>query len=171
MTASKIFLYLCLSFIGGIFLNSFFNFSQLILLGLLILGIFLITILWRLKKLVVLGFCILFLVLGIWRHQIAEVRVMNNELRRLNDLDRKIALIGIVTKEPDVREKTIKLEIKPEEMEGKILVTTNRYPEYRYGDKLKITGKLKTPQVFEDFNYKDYLKKRRNLLGYGLAKD
>jgi len=159
MTASKIFLYLCLSFIGGIFLNSFFNFSQLILLGLLILGIFLITILWRLKKLVVLGFCILFLVLGIWRHQIAEVRVMNNELRRLNDLDRKIALIGIVTKEPDVREKTIKLEIKPEEMEGKILVTTNRYPEYRYGDKLKITGKLKTPQVFEDFNYKDYLKK------------
>jgi len=39
------------------------------------------------------------------------------------------------------------------------LVTANRYPEYQYGDKLKITGKLKTPLEFEDFNYKDYLKK------------
>jgi competence protein ComEC len=73
-----------------------------------------------------------------------------------------------VIKEPDVRENNINLTVRVEEllinkigipMEGKILVTTSRYPEYQYGDKLKITGLLKTPPVFEDFNYKDYLRK------------
>jgi competence protein ComEC len=159
MTPSKIFYYFSLSFIGGIFLSSFFNFPPLILKGLLILGIILIFLLLSHKKLVVIGFCILFLVLGIWRHQQIELEILNSELRKLNDLDKQLTLIGIVSAEPDIREKTQKLTIKIEDLKGKVLVTTNRYPEYQYGDKLKITGKLKTPQVFEDFNYKDYLLK------------
>ncbi|GAI23303.1 unnamed protein product, partial [marine sediment metagenome] len=40
---------------------------------------------------------------------------------------------------------------------SRILVTVSRYPEYKYGDELKITGKLQTPPIFEDFNYKNYL--------------
>jgi len=159
MTSSKIFLYFCLSFIGGIFLNSFFAPHLLYLGGGLILGILLISVLWSYKRFVIIGFCILFLIAGIWRHQQAELKMTNNELRRLNDLDQKITFVGIVTKEPDIREKSVKLTVKPENINGKVLVTINRYPEYQYGDKLKITGKLKTPQVFEDFNYKDYLKK------------
>jgi len=169
MTASKIFLYLCLSFIGGIFISSMLrpepiiNYglgrAQIFVLGFLILGLILISVFWKYKKFVVIGFCLLFLVAGIWRHQIAELGIMNNELRRLNDLDQEITLIGIVFREPDIREKNTKLTIQPEKMEGKILVTTNRYPEYQYGDKLKITGKLLTPLEFEDFNYKEYLAK------------
>src|SRR4030042_3626608 len=84
---------------------------------------------------------------------------MNSELRRFNDSGQNITLIGIVSDEPDIREKSIKLTVKVENIEGKILVTTNRYPEYQYGDKLKITGKLETPPIFEGFNYKEYLKK------------
>ena len=42
---------------------------------------------------------------------------------------------------------------------GKILITTPNYPEYNYGDVLKINGKLQFPAVFEDFNYKQYLAK------------
>ena len=159
MTASKILLYLCLSFIGGIFLNSFFKISQLAILGILILGLILISVLWRHKKIVVIGFSVLFLVLGIWRHQITEIRGTKSEIRNLNDRNEVTTLIGIVSKEPDIREKSIKLTIEVENKKGKVLVITNRYPEYQYGDKLKITGKLKTPQEFEDFNYKDYLKK------------
>ena len=159
MTASKIFLYFCLSFIGGIFLNSIITISQFPMLGFLILGILLISVFWQHKKLVVIGFCILLLVAGIWRQQQAELRLTNNELRRYNDLEQKITLIGQVIKEPDIREKNIKLTIRPEKIEGKVLVTTSRYPEYQYGDKLKITGNLKTPLEFEDFNYKDYLAK------------
>ena len=124
MTASKIFLYFCLSFIGGIFLSSISPLSQPTGLGFLILGILLISLFWQYKKFVIIGFCILFLVAGIWCYQQAELRIVNNELRRYNDLKQKITLIGQVIKEPDIREKNIKLTIKPEKIEGKVLVTT-----------------------------------------------
>jgi competence protein ComEC len=133
--------------------------AQIFVLGFLILGILLISVFWQYKKLVVIGFCILFLVTGIWRHQQAELRIIDNELKKFNDLEQKITLIGQVIKEPDIREKNIKLTIKPNNIEGKVLVTTNRYPQYQYGDKLKITGFLKTPQELGDFDYPGYLAK------------
>jgi len=168
MTPSRVFLYLCLSSIGGIFLSSICKISQPLMLGFLISGLLLISTLWSYKKIVVIGFCLLFLVLGIWRQQIAELKISNNELRKYNDLDGEVVLIGIVSDEPDIRGRSQKLTIKTEQLmannkeikvAGKMLLTANRYPEYQYGDTLKITGKLETPPVFEDFNYKDYLKK------------
>ena len=166
MTASKIFLCFCLSFIAGIFFNSFFKISSPVLLAILILGFILISVLWKYKTSVVIGFCILFLVLGIWRYQQIELGIMNDKLRKINNLEQNITLIGVVSTEPDLREKSQKLTVKiksvedrPPEVEGKVLITTGRYPEYKYGDKLKIIGKLEAPPVFEGFSYKDYLKK------------
>ena len=176
MTASKIFLYFCLSFIGGIFLNSIFSINQLgfltphiILCAGLIFGLILISVLWRYKKFVVIGFCLLFLVAGIWRHQIAELQITNSKLRIYNDREDIVTFIGIISAEPDIREKSQKLTIEIKQLnyyaagsrseKERVLVTANRYPEYRYGDKLKIIGKLETPPVFESFNYKDYLAK------------
>jgi competence protein ComEC len=194
MTPSKIFLYFCFSFVGGIFISSMLgpepiiNYglgrAQIFVLWFLILGLILISVFWRYKKLVVIGFCILFLILGIWRHNSTELRIINSELRKFNDSGQNITLIGMVSDEPDIREKSIKLTIKPSQILaedrplpifGKILVTANRYPEYQYGDKLRITGKLETPPIFKggeenkpssspfaparDFNYKEYLKK------------
>ncbi len=159
MTSSQILLYLCLSFIGGVFLSSIITIPQIYLLGFLVFGILPISIFWQSKKLVVIGFSILFLVVGIWRHQLAEFKVLNNELRKYNDLSQKITLIGEIIKEPDIREKNIKLTVRPEKIEGKVLVTTNRYPEYHYGDKLKITGKLESPKELGDFDYPGYLAK------------
>ena len=169
MTPSKILLYFCLFFIAGIFLDSMIKIPQLAKLSFLIFGILLISVLGKYKKLVLIGFCILFLVLGIWRHQIAEFKIENNELRKFNDLNQKTALIGIVAADPDVRERTTKLTIKIHQIiegenisrpiEGKVLVTTRRYPEYQYGDKLKITGKLETPKEIGDFDYPGYLAK------------
>lgn len=167
MTASKIFLYFCLSFIGGIFISSFFFVSQLVLVAILILGILLISVFWKYKNFVVIGFCFLFLVAGIWRYQKAELKVFNNELRKYNDSGETVTLTGVVMAEPDIREKTQRFTIKikstedgPLLTEGKVLVTANRFPEYQYGDKLKIIGKLKSPmQDIDGFNYKNYLKK------------
>lgn len=146
MTSSKIFLYFCLSFIGGIFLSSIVTPHLFIIGGGLILGILLISVLQRYKKSVVIGFCLLFLVLGIWRLQMAWSDVEYREVEN-------ISFIGMISKEPDVRESNQKLTV------GNVLITTNKYPEYRYGDKLKISGDLKIPTVFEDFNYQDYLAK------------
>ena len=171
MTVSKIFLYFCLSFIGGIFISSFFFVSQLVLLAILISGILLISVFWKYKKFVIAGFCLLFLVLGAWRHQDVELSVVNNGLRMLNGSEEKITLMGVVAAEPDVREKSIKLTLdnlivetkkdrgRPLPISGRVLVTTWRYPEYEYGNRLKIIGQLESPPIFGEFNYKDYLEK------------
>jgi len=157
MTGSKIFLYFCLSFIFGIAVSSFFMVSQILMLGFLLLGILLISVFWQYKKFVVIGFCLLFLVVGVWRHQTTISSIPDIKEQNIN-------FIGIVCQEPDVRQTNTKLTIKlieasPQSINGKILITTGRYPEYQYGDRLKITGNLQIPHVFEDFNYQDYLAK------------
>ena len=108
---------------------------------------------------------------GVQKNYVSLREISRREkLRDYNDLEEEIILIGRVVKEPDVRETNTKLTIEARLPNGsqasndksqvsKILVTVSRYPEYKYGDELKITGKLQTPIIFEDFNYKDYLKK------------
>lgn len=66
--------------------------------------------------------------------------------------------------EPDVRSDSQKLTVEinssnlPKE---KVLITTDRYPEFNYGDKLYVKGELQKPAVFKDFNYREYLAKER----------
>ena len=93
----------------------------------------------------VFGFCILFLVSGIWRHQTFLVKIENSPIK--NFLGSEIILIGFIDGEPAVKEKSTKLEIKLET--GKVLITTRKYPKYQYGDKLKIVGKLESPTTFQ----------------------
>ena len=152
MKASRIFLYFCLFFIGGIALRSFFSISSAFLLGFLILAIFFISAFWSRKKLVIIGFCLLFLTLGIWRQQQALSEIVYPE-------EKEISFVGRVVAEPDVRGDNTKLTVETEMVVGRVLLTADTYPEYQYGDKLKITGYLQKPHIFEDFNYKEYLAK------------
>ncbi|MDO8424335.1 MAG: ComEC family competence protein, partial [bacterium] len=160
MSSSKIFLYCCLAFVLGIFLNSFIDIPGQFLPGILILGTFLIlvSVFGRYKKITIIGFCLLFLALGAWRQQLAENRV--SEFQSLvQNKGKSVNLVGIVAEEPDMRERSQKLTVKNNEY-GKILLTVKRYPAYQYGDKLEITGSLKAPsEDINGFNYKDYLKK------------
>jgi len=168
MSYSKLFLYCNLSFLGGIFLNSFLKIPQPTLWFFLIL-ILVLVIFIKFKKLVTITLCVLFLFVGIWRHQIAELRIINDEMRKYNNYPKSITLSGVVTKEPEIKDNT-QLTIEVESINGllesefqnlkkRILIITDKYPNYEYGDRLKITGKLKTPENFSDFNYKDYLAK------------
>lgn len=155
MTPAKIFLYFCLSFVFGIAVASFLTISQVLLLGFLILAVFLISLFWQRKKIVVIGFCLLFLALGVWRYQTALSAIVHPQ-------EEEVIFVGTVIAEPDVRETSTKLtlvEDEPRSIPGKILITVNRYPEHQYGDKLKVSGKLQLPGKFEDFNYQDYLAK------------
>lgn len=100
------------------------------------------------------------------RHQIAEFKRGSDDLKNYNN--EQVSLIGTVLKEPVAKESNTKLVVKAEQLiinsrelpiSGEVLVTTKKYPEYRYGDKLKITGGLQAPPVFEGFNYANYLEK------------
>jgi len=170
MTSSKILFFLCLSFIAGIFINSIIKVPQFFVLGFLFAGILLIFLPFvisensSIKKFVIrgnssiIGFCILFSILGILRMQISEFNIANDKLSKFNGKG-QVVLTGTISDKPDVRDTNQKLKIKDEKSKSMILVTTNRYPEYRYLDEIKLTGKLEAPIVFEDFNYKDYLLK------------
>ncbi len=167
MRPSKALFYLCLYFIGGVALQSLIHNSSLeyvqnlvsyMSLGFLMLGILIIIFSFLLKKkYALMGFYCFFLVLGLLRFQMVEFDMSSSPVRKLNDAPEKIMLAGEVKDEPEISDSFQKIKVA---VGGDIvLVTTNLYPRYHYLDQVQITGKLKTPAVFEDFNYKNYLAK------------
>jgi len=71
----------------------------------------------------------------------------------------EVVLEGIIVGEPEKRINQQKFQFRSKDIPNNILVTVDLYPEYYYGDKLKISGKLQEPFQFEDFDYKQYLAK------------
>lgn len=166
MSASKILFFLCLSFVAGIFLESVIKIPQSFLWAFLLLDFLAIIIFLAFRKniLVIAGFCLLVLVLGILRMQIDEFNIAGDKLAKFNDKG-TVVFTGTVSDAPDVRETSQKIKVGVPRGalwaagSSTILVTTDKYTEYNYLDKVKITGKLQTPMVSDDFNYKDYLLK------------
>lgn len=154
MSKSQTFFFFCLLFIGGIFLCSFLYFSQFLILSFLIPAIILISVLWRRKSAIIIGFCILFFLLGIFRFQTAEEKINS-----LPEFLGNRSIVGVVCNNPETSDKSAKLKIKINNASFNVLVFTNRYPEYKYGDELKITGEFKKPLSEGKFNYEEYLKK------------
>jgi len=154
MTISKVFFYFCISFIVGILLNSFFQES---FLWFLILDIILISVFWKYKKVVIIGSCVLFFLFGVWRYQSFELKTENNQL--IKYINQEVSFVGIVSERPEPGQSTTKIEIKIENLDSKVLLTAWKYPEYYYGDKLKVKGRLEEPAFFNDFDYKAYLAK------------
>jgi competence protein ComEC len=162
MSPSRILFYFCLSFILGIFLESILDSPQIILWGVLFLPIIFIAS----RKADILGFCILFFAIGILRVQITEFNIENNELRKLNGTN--VIFQGVIINEPDVRDTYQKLKVKIKD--SIVLINADLYQKYEYLDIIKVSGKLETPQEFEDFNYKNYLMKDGIYLVMGFPK-
>ncbi len=80
-------------------------------------------------------------------------------------IDETIELQGIICDDPQPKETSLRFCLKVEGVPQKILVVSERYPEYRYGDELRIKGKLELPENFEsyeggpEFDYISYLAK------------
>lgn len=109
------------------------------------------------KSNILLTICLLFIG-GLFVVSVFEISPIWGFLYSPKDhSDEKITIAGYVAKEPDVRSNNTKLTIQTEQ--GRVLVTTRKYPGYKYGDELIITGELEAPTVFEDFNYQGYLAK------------
>ena len=171
MTPSKILFFICISFILGIFLESAIKIPQFILwafLFVVVVTIFVSLAIWKFRFyavvqnvnlpliMLLVSFCVLFLLIGILRMQITEFNIQNNNLIKLNGLG-QVVLTGFVADEADLRDNSQKIKVKTEY--GIVLVTTARYPEYQYIDKIKIIGNPQTPSETEEFSYKNYLMK------------
>ncbi len=165
-------LYLLTSaFIIGIFLGSLLP-VILPTAALLFVAVSLLTIVILIREPFIskLSMCVILLFVGVWRYQSVQPtphlfpsKKGAGWVQSLND-GQEVTLVGRITADPERSGSTQKLEaggLKFEDgtvLGGKILINAYRYPEYSYGDEIKITGQLETPPEFEDFSYRNYLK-------------
>jgi competence protein ComEC len=117
--------------------------------------------------------------LGAVRYQVSLPVYNESFLATYNDSG-TVILEGVVWDEPDVRDTRTNLRVRVETLvtfgdagpvtrtvRGLALVyaprfseerlTTTGEGEFRYGDRLRVTGQLETPPEFADFSYRDYL--------------
>lgn len=130
------------------------------------------------KVYVICGVFTVALLFGLGRVYVSDL-YKGSELTQL--AGQKLLVDGIVVDDPDVRETNTKLTVKvlnvsPELRLGnkssealasneKILVTTSMYPEFQYGDKVKMSVILREPSLIENedgrvFDYIGYLRVR-----------
>jgi len=81
--------------------------------------------------------------------------VFDTDKKELTNLiDNQVVITGRVCEEADVGISNRRLTICTSE---KILITTDLYPAYEYGDYLQISGQLLKPPEVDGFNYQAYL--------------
>lgn len=108
----------------------------------------------------------LFAVCGAVRYNLSIPQFDQNSISTYNNTD-QVTLEGVVDTEPDVRDTYINLRVQADRLtlpdgpaqpiNGAVLVRPSRPAEFKYGDRLRVTGDLVTPPEFATFSYKDYL--------------
>jgi len=158
---------LLLSFIGGIFFASFYFpriVSEIYLFETLILALVLSLSFYESKKILFVTVIILFFIAGIW--------LTTSQLQKIPATDSGNKIFSgevLILKEPDVKDRMQKVvvSVKTSDVQKghtmspgeKFLITTNSYPAYEYGDKLKVSCNLEIPQNIDGFDYRMYLAK------------
>jgi len=177
MHKSQVLFYFLLAFLGGVFVASFLPVSQTWILVFLIFAIGLIAILGYQKTYskrgLLAGVLFLVFIFGIIRFN--SFNLANSILNQFADIEiggkgMVIQLNGYVDEEPDINGDRAQLVFRVKELivpdktlmvDERILIYTNAFPKYKFGDKISVIGVLKTPKNFvEDFDYVTYLKKQ-----------
>jgi competence protein ComEC len=157
-------IYLSAVWVIGIFVGSILELPPLFCLFGLIPLIFLF--LSRHRKIIVLTSLGIFLFVAAAVYSYSSLYAIDEgRVHYYNDIG-ICEIKGVITGDPDIRDKSTRLTVDAKEIylaegwrevEGTILVFVPRYPEYKYGDFISITGELQTPPRLDDFDYKGYL--------------
>ena len=165
LTRSKIFLFLCLSFIFGISVGSYYSIPIWILF--LAVGFFisLVFLSGKNSKIRILFLLLIFLSLGFAR--IETIKLSEADILEIDQLnDKNILVNGKISEMPEIKNGKQKIiiadienvdDINNTKISGKIIVYVERYPEYNFGDIIEVNGKIKIPEDFEGFEYRNYL--------------
>ncbi|MDP2930839.1 MAG: ComEC/Rec2 family competence protein, partial [bacterium] len=159
--------WLCLAFLTGILINSFVDLPCILVWVFFVLGIGLLCIgIFKNKRFLIFACIFLGLNLGSFCYLHEADKIFQSELRRFNDTREEVSLVGVINDEPDIKINSQQLRIMASQINGqniseRLLAVVPKYPQYRYGDEIKLTGILKTPENFGSFNYQGYLQKER----------
>lgn len=183
MKGNFTFLALTLGFISGVAVHSFFVLETpliyfFLLVSFAVLLYFFTTGVFskereneKVLKVIALGAIVVFsFSVGLLRYNIS---INEDESTLVALVGKSIQAIGRVIEEPDQRENSLLLSVelegllvsgKEEKVNGKILLVAERYPEFKYGDKISFEGVLQKPKPFETdagrtFDYPSYLAK------------
>jgi competence protein ComEC len=118
----------------------------------------------RRAKLMWLG--VLFAALGGGRYLLSVPHFDQSSLSTYNNVG-EVTVEGVIEADPDVRDTYINLRIKSERLtlpdetthpiEGLLFTRPSRPNEFRYGDRVRVSGELIPPPEFATFSYKDFL--------------
>jgi len=155
-------IYLSGAWVAGIYLGSKFALPPaLILVGLAPLPLLFFRK--KLKLIILAAVCLTAFLGGALCYQASLPPDDASHIKFYNG--QEVEIRGVMSADPEVKDKSTHIrlaasEINGEEVTGDTLLFVPRYPEYDYGDALRVTGKLETPQQLDDFDYKGYLESR-----------
>jgi competence protein ComEC len=124
------------------------------------------------KNILIISLFIFSFALGILRYEIKDSYILDSNLE--NNLNKKLTVEGIIFDEPVVKDdgatlivdfKNIILASSSAAVSGRGIIKTDTYPEFKYGDLVKVTGKLEKPENYSStsserfFDYVSYLGK------------
>jgi len=153
MSVSSFFFLSLLSLSGGIIFSLISPF-------LWVAGLILYLFLFIYKKDIGWIFLIIFFALGFLRGYFETSAIKESPLLKLNDTQKNLIFIGKIQNEPEVKERYQRFIFQPEKIKGKILVYTDKKKRYKKGEVVEIEGKIETPPVFKDFDYRKYLERK-----------
>jgi len=159
MPYPQVFLSGCLAMMAGAGAASMISISRFLFWVLAAVAVFLFFAGLAAKnhKIAVAGILAAAFVLGFWRFDAAWQKTVDNDLAKLNGQTVEVA--GTVVRDPVLKDSSQQIILRPDGIEGNIMVLARRYPEYVYGDKIRFIARLEAPQNFSDFDYKNYLAK------------
>ncbi|MEI6835629.1 MAG: ComEC/Rec2 family competence protein [Candidatus Falkowbacteria bacterium] len=125
-----------------------------------ILGLLLFIFLFFRPKFKIILVFLIFLIFGFWRYNTYERKSLAVDLSKYNG--HKVVLQGVVSEEVDPGGNYQKVTVSVSQINGKVssglvLVSLSKYPEFKYGDILELSGNLAAPNNFSDFKYDRYL--------------
>ena len=171
LSKSKVFFYGCISFVLGIAVASFLPFAFFYhdVVWLVFLLVLLVVLKIVFKNAVLRNWVIFFIffVVAVLRYSVGVVEVSDQQISFFNE--RRVEVIGVVQEEVVVGVRNQQVIIGAEsvrfidgeweDVSGRILISVLKYPDYRYGDRLKVSCLLKAPEQFDGFDYIRYLAK------------
>lgn len=160
---SKIFIGVLICFMLGIVLANYFGIKE-IFISLLILTFFILLVIGVIaknKKIIIIFLFLLSILLGFV--------YFNKYVSKINynlPYNQNVEFEALVCDYPDIRSNNIKLKVSVTQPinsnipnGSKILINLPKYPQYQYGDILKIKGLLEQPGSWDGFEYDKYLYK------------
>ena len=171
---SRILWAIVLGFLGGVFVRSFFPIGPIYVIGAALCAAtaLLVSLVYRHHSRYALLAAIALIASGVGIMRM-EMGALSGDPVLAYYVDKNVTLEGIVTDEPDVREKNVLVAIETRALvagsssipvHAGILAHAPLYGDVSYGDHVRVRGTLRLPQLFDSglgrqFNYPAYLAK------------